>query len=75
MKLKTIFSSEKRKWHKHFLWIPKRVRMTKEIDIWEWNIEIESELSVLWLEYVQRRYVWKWVITDNNDDFFYWTRL
>ena len=59
MKLKTINSSKQYEWHKHFLWIPKKVRLTdKPENSYSFAMATtDFEYQILWLESVQRKHL------------------
>ena len=77
MKLKTINSSKLEQWHRHFLWIPKRVRINNNIEtIGNFTInQWEYEYSILWLEFVQRKLQWSISIDIDDWRFIYWKQL
>lgn len=79
MKLKTINSSKLYEWHNHFLWLPKKVRITPSKDIvdkyilWEhWQL---FEYSLLWLETVERKHIWNVSFDTDDWEYIYWKKL
>jgi len=77
MKIKTLRSSKDYTWHKHFLWIPKKVRLTDSKDkVDSYSVkDIPYEYSILWLETVER--INKSDISFDLDDwkYLYWKQL
>ena len=77
MKLKTLSSSRQYEWHKHFLWIPKKVRITNDIEeTYKFSfVEQDFEYSILWLEYVHRKHIGNISIDSDDWKYIYWKQL
>ena len=77
MKLKTLNSSKQYEWHKHFLWIPKRVRINNDRDKTDRYtlIEWKYEYSILWLETVDRKCLWNISLDTDDTKYIYWKHL
>jgi hypothetical protein len=59
MKIRTLKTSKDYEWHKHFLWIPKKVRSCKDkndLHLYGTN-PVEYRYEILWLETVERKNV------------------
>lgn len=78
MKLRTIRTSKEYEWHKHFLWIPKKVRICKEktsTDLSSIMWGSEFEYCWLWLETVERKNLQMQSFDTDDGKYVYWKNL
>ena len=77
MKLKTLRTSKDYEWHKHFLWIPKKVRSCKDKNnLSGYTTEpIEFRYEWLWLETVERKNVSMQSFDTDDGKYIYWKQL